>query len=90
MIVGVDSERKKFFKKMARVIGITGFISAPAIILAGYLIYVLRNWLALSFNIVIPDSIYLILLFIASISAMWLTAGPPFKGSVSLEIILVK
>lgn len=60
---------------MLRVIVVCGFISVPAILIAGYAVYSLRNWLAISHGIEISDPVYLIILFLAMMSAMWITSG---------------
>ncbi|RME57348.1 hypothetical protein D6779_08865 [Candidatus Parcubacteria bacterium] len=68
--------KSKFsWSKMARMVSIMGFISAPAMALSGYAVYTLRNWLEVSLNFYIPDPIYLLILFFAVWVAMWATAG---------------
>lgn len=60
---------------MAKVIVVVGFVSVPAILLAAYAIYSLRQWLHTEMKIDIPDLLYLAILFAVMWAAMWLTAG---------------
>jgi hypothetical protein len=58
-----------------RVVAVCGLISGPAMFISGYAIFSLRNWLVNAFNILIPERLYLLLVFLAMWAAMWLTAG---------------
>lgn len=57
-------------KSIAHVI----LISCPLIILAGYCVYLVRDWLFESKGITVPDPIYWIIVFFAMWAAMWLTS----------------
>lgn len=60
---------------MAKVVAVVGFVSVPAILLAAYATYSLRQWLHSSMKIDVPDLLYLVILFLVMWAAMWLTAG---------------
>jgi len=72
----VPAMKTKVTKKlMARVIFRIIFISGPAIIVSGYCVYLLRNWLAASKNIEMSDLVYGLLLILVMWAAMWLSSG---------------
>ena len=58
-----------------RVIGISCFISAPAIIISGYGVYMLREWLSSAHGLELPEIVYLLCLLACMWASMWLTAG---------------
>jgi hypothetical protein len=51
------------------------FLSAPTILLAGYLVYFARNYVQSTWGIAIHPVIYLAILVAAVVGAMWATAG---------------
>lgn len=55
------------------------FVSAPMILLSGYLVYLLRNWLASSNVYNISEPVYLGVLMLVMWGAMWLTTGQLLK-----------
>lgn len=66
---------KVAWAKLGRVVIITGLVSVPAMILSGYAVYALRNWLSASFHIDVPTIVYVLALVIAVWGAMWVTSG---------------
>ena len=51
------------------------FVSAPVILLSGYSVYLLRNWLVSSNVYSIPEPVYLGVLMLVMWGALWITTG---------------
>ncbi len=58
------------------------FVSAPAILLSGYAVYYVRNWLASSNIYFISEPVYLGILMLVMWGAMWLSTGKLLKGLI--------
>ena len=58
-----------------RVIGVSCFISVPAIIISGYGVYMLREWLSSAHGLELPEIVYLLYILVCMWASMWLTAG---------------
>ena len=61
------------------------FISCPSILLAGYGVYVTRDWLSSSKGIEVSDTVYWIILFIVMWVAMWVTSHKILKAVFGQE-----
>lgn len=68
--------------KTRRAIAWLVFISCPSIILAGYLIYKIKEMLVNN-GIMIDNTIYCLILFLAMWAALWLTSGKILKAIFS-------
>jgi hypothetical protein len=55
------------------------FVSGPAILLSGYLVYLLRNWLVSSNIYSVSEPVYLGVLMLVMWGTMWLTTGGLIK-----------
>ena len=58
---------------MMKVVLIIIFFSGPVIILSGYSVYALRNWLAEVHDIEVTEDTYLWILLLCMCCAMWLS-----------------
>lgn len=68
--------REEFsWRKMAYVVAFFFLVTAPSILLAGYGVYRLRSWLAVSYGFVVPDLVYLTIVYLAIVGAAWLSSG---------------
>ena len=75
----MKSEKTTILKVAGRII----FISAPAILLSGYLVYLLRGWLSSSNIYNISESVYLAILMLVMWGAMWLSTGKLIKDLIN-------
>jgi hypothetical protein len=68
--------REKFsWRKMAYVFAFSLLVTVPSILVAGYGVYRLRSWLAGSYGFVVPDPVYLTIVYLAIVGAGWLSSG---------------
>lgn len=61
------------------------FVSAPSIILSGFGVYSLKEWLVATYEVSINEHVYWIVLFLAMTVALWLSSRKVLKAVFSRD-----